>query len=302
VSSRAPSHLTADPGRRARIAWCLYDWGNSAFPAVILTFVFAAYFTRGVATDPVTGTAQWGWAISLSALAIAVFSPLLGAIADRGGRRLPWLMVFSVLCIGATAALWWVAPSPQWVVLALVLVGIANFGFELATVFYNALLPEIVAPSRIGRLSGWGWGLGYAGGLVCLVVVLVGFVQADPAPFGLDRAAGEHVRIAGPIAAAWFALFALPLFVCVPDRPRAGLAPLTAAREGIAQLVRTVRDVRHHRAALRFLIDGPLHPGSGGRLCRGAQSRLADQPLGPFCLGPGGGGFPQAHVADRLRC
>ncbi len=254
MSFQAPSSSPIDAGRRARIAWCLYDWGNSAFPSVILTFVFAAYFTRGVAADPVTGTAQWGWAISLSALAIAVFSPLLGAIADRGGRRLPWLMVFSVLCIGATAALWWVAPSPQWVVVALVLVGIANFGFELATVFYNALLPEIVAPSRIGRLSGWGWGLGYAGGLACLVLVLVGFVQADPAPFGLDRAAAEHVRIAAPIAAAWFALFALPLFIWVRDRPRAGLAPLTAAREGIAQLVRTIRGVRHHRAALRFLI------------------------------------------------
>ncbi len=249
-----PSRLPADGGRRARIAWCLYDWGNSAFPSVILTFVFAAYFTRGVAADPVAGTAQWGWAISLSALAIAVFSPLLGAIADRGGRRLPWLMAFSLLCIGATAALWWVAPSPQWVVGALVLVGIANFGFELATVFYNSLLPDIVAPSRIGRLSGWGWGAGYAGGLACLLLVLIGFVQADPAPFGLDRAASEHVRIAAPIAAAWFALFALPIFILVPDRPRAGLGSLTAAREGVAQLVRTVRGIRHHPAPLRFLI------------------------------------------------
>lgn len=246
VSTSAPT--------RARVAWCLYDWGNSAFPSVILTFVFAAYFTRAVAADPVTGTAQWGWAISLSALAIAVFSPLLGAVADRGGRRLPWLFVFSMLCIAATAALWWVAPSPQWVVLALVLVGIANFGFELATVFYNALLPEIVAPSRIGRLSGWGWGLGYAGGLVCLVLVLNGFVQADPAPFGLDRALAEHVRMAAPIAAAWFALFALPIFLLVPDRPHAGLTPMTAARQGIAQLARTLRGIRHHPDALRFLI------------------------------------------------
>ena len=95
--------LTGPAGRRARVAWCLYDWANSAFPAVILTFVFAAYFTRGVAADPISGTRAWGTAISLSALAIAVASPLLGAIADRGGLRKPWLAFFTALCVVATS-------------------------------------------------------------------------------------------------------------------------------------------------------------------------------------------------------
>ena len=246
--------LTGPAGRRARVAWCLYDWANSAFPAVILTFVFAAYFTRGVAADPISGTRAWGTAISLSALAIAVASPLLGAIADRGGLRKPWLAFFTALCVVATFALWWVAPSPDHVVQALVLLGIGNFAFELGIVFYNAMLPEIVAPSRLGRLSGWGWGLGYAGGLVCLVIVLVGFVQVAVPPFGLDAAQAEHVRMAGPVAALWMAVFAVPLFLWVPDRAATGVAPLTAMRDGMAQLVHTLRRINDYKGALRFLI------------------------------------------------
>ena len=239
---------------RARVAWCVYDWANSAFPAVILTFVFAAYFTRGVAADPIAGTRDWGTAISLSALAIAVASPVLGAIADRGGARKPWLAAFTVLCIVATLALWWVAPTPEHVVLALVLVGVGNFGFELGIVFYNAMLPEIVTPARLGRLSGWGWGLGYAGGLVCLVIVLFGFVQVEAPPFGLDKAAAEHVRAVGPISALWMAVFALPLFFWVPDRPRTRGSLWHAAREGLGQLVATVRQMHKYRDATRFLI------------------------------------------------
>jgi UMF1 family MFS transporter len=236
------------------VAWCLYDWANSAFPAVILTFVFAAYFTRGVAADPIAGTRDWGTAISLSALAIAVASPVLGAIADRGGARKPWLAVFTVLCIVATFALWWVAPSVDQVVLALVLVGIGNFGFELGIVFYNAMLPEIVPPARLGRLSGWGWGLGYAGGLVCLVIVLFVFVQVETPPFGLDKEAAEHVRAVGPISALWMAVFAVPLFIWVPDRLRTRIAPWRAAREGIAQLAATLRQMHKYRDATRFLV------------------------------------------------
>jgi UMF1 family MFS transporter len=193
--------LVPGADRRARMAWCLYDWANSAFPAVILTFVFAAYFARGVAVNPVQGTGLWSAAISLSTLAIAVVSPVLGAIVDRNGRRKPWLGIFSIICIGATAALWFVRPHPDAVLLALILIAVANFAFEVAYVFYNAMLPEICPKDRLGRLSGWSWGMGYAGGLVCLVIVLLGFVQADNLPFGLERESAEHIRIAAPIAA-----------------------------------------------------------------------------------------------------
>lgn len=245
---------SSDVGRGTRVVWCLYDWANSSFPAVILTFVFAAFFTRGVALNPVQGTGLWGSAITLSALAIAIASPVLGAIADRNGPRKPWLGVFTVLCVLATAGLWFVRPHPDSIMLALVLVAFGNFAFEIAIVFYNAMLPEICPESRLGRLSGWGWGLGYAGGLVCLVIVLFGFVQAEVPPFGLDRAAAEHVRISGPIAALWYAVFALPLFFLLPDRAGTGAGAAGAVREGFRQLAGTVRALKGRGAILRFLI------------------------------------------------
>ena len=164
---------------RGIVGWCFYDWANSAFPTVITTFVFAAYFTKAIAADEITGTAQWGYAISLSGLAVVVLAPLLGAVADFGGRRKPWIFAFTVLCAALTGLLWNAKPDAAFVLLALVLAGGANFAFEMAMVFYNAMLPDLTTQSRIGRLSGWGWGLGYAGGLVCLGVTLVALVQAE---------------------------------------------------------------------------------------------------------------------------
>ena len=118
-------------GKRAIFAWCFFDWANSAFPTVIITFVFAAYVTKVVAGDVELGTARWGTAVSISALFVAVLAPILGAIADRGGRRKPWIVLFTALCIAAGAALWGVGPDPVSLLLALVLVGLANAAFEL---------------------------------------------------------------------------------------------------------------------------------------------------------------------------
>jgi UMF1 family MFS transporter len=240
--------------RRAVAAWCIYDWANSAFPTVITTFLFSAYFTSAVAADAAAGTAQWGHANSLAALVIAIAGPVLGAIADQGGRRKPWLFALSLMSILATAALWWVRPVPEDVALALVAVVVATIGFELAVTFYNAMLPELVPHSHLGRVSGWSWGLGYAGGLACLLLSLLLFLRPDPSPFGLDRAAAEHVRAAAPFAALWFALFATPLFLLTPDRRAAGLALPLAIRRGLADLRETLRQIRRHRNIARFLL------------------------------------------------
>jgi UMF1 family MFS transporter len=240
--------------RRAQIAWCLYDWANSAFPTVIVTFVFSTYFATAVAENPVEGAAAWGRAVAGSALIIAVLSPIFGAIADANGRRKPFLFAFSGLCAVATACLWFVRPSPADVTFALILFVIANAAFEIGTVFYNAMLPGLVTPERIGRLSGWGWGLGYAGGLVCLVVVLLAFVQADPPPFGLDKAAAEHVRASAPFAALWFCIFAAPAFVLVPDAKSEGIGLGAATRRGLATLAGTIRRARSFRNIGRFLV------------------------------------------------
>jgi MFS transporter, UMF1 family len=248
--------MSASFDRRAVAGWCLFDWANSAFPAVITTFVFATYFTQGVASDPITGTAQWGHALAVAGLIIALLSPVLGSVADLTGQRKAWLAAFAALNVVAVASLWFVRPSPDSVWLALVGIAAATVAFEIACVFYNALLPDLAPPSHIGRISGWGWGLGYLGGIVCLAVVLVAFVQAEVPAFGLDKATAEHVRAAAPFSALWYALFALPLFFWVREPAGKTLALAEAVRRGVIDLRTTLSTLSRpdHRGMAWFLL------------------------------------------------
>ena len=238
---------------RALFSWCLFDWANSAFPTVITTFVFATYFTTAVAESTITGTVAWARGQSLAALVIALLAPVLGTIADHGGRCKPWLVASTGLCVVACVCLWFTEPDSSDVTWALTFVVLGTVGFEIGMVFYNALLPEIAPPGRVGRLSGWGWGLGYAGGLACLCVALVGFVQNDTPWFGLAAGTAEPVQATALLVAAWFALFSLPLFLWTPDRP-SGERTLQALRNGLATLVVTLRNICHHAQTARFLL------------------------------------------------
>jgi len=252
-----PSFQQREPrpvGRRAQISWALYDWAGNAFATVILSFVFSAYFTRAVAETPEAGTSLWGTTIAIASIAVALMAPIAGAVADQGGPAKPWLAMCTVLCVGATAGLWFVEPAASAVLLALILVGIGQFGFEMSFVFYNSMLPRLVPSHQMGRLSGWGWGLGYIGGLVILSVALFGFIRVETPPLGLDKDTAEHVRIVGPLAACWFAVFALPLFLWTPDRAATRQSPGTMLRQGVRQLVQTFRRIRSHANTFRFLI------------------------------------------------
>jgi UMF1 family MFS transporter len=240
--------------RLGQASWALFDCASSAFSAVIITFIFATYFSQGIAVDKATGTAQWGWALSASGIAIALLSPALGAIADAGGRRKPWLFAFASVAVIGCFVLWYARPDPGYVIFTLVVVVIANTALEVAGMFYNAMLPEIVSRDYLGRLSGWAWGLGYAGGLVCLILVLFAFVQPEQPLLGLDKAQAEQVRITGPLVGAWLALFSLPLLLFTPDRKSAGLPYGEAVRRGFAQLRRTIADMRRYRQIGLFLL------------------------------------------------
>lgn len=234
--------------------WRLFDWANSPFPTVIVTFVFSAYYVQAVADDPVTGNSWWSAAVAISAICIALLSPPLGAIADQTGRRKPWLAAATSVTVLSTSMLWFVAPEAEWLLLGAILIIIANVGFEIGMVFYNSMLPDLAPPERIGRVSGEAWALGYAGGLVCLVVALLFFVQAETPPFGLDKAEIEHVRVVALIVAVWIAVFSLPTFLLTPDRPRTNLPMGKAAKAGIKQLIQTLKNVRQFPDVTRYLI------------------------------------------------
>ncbi len=232
------------PNKRSLFSWCLYDWANSAFTTVIVTFVFATYFAKSVAVDPVSGAAQWGFANSASAVIIAILAPVLGSIADKGGRRKPWIFAFTALSVVLTAGLWFVEPDQSFILLALLLVVFANVGFEMAIVFYNAMLPDIAAKPMIGRVSGWAWGLGYFGGLGCLVIILTMF----------DTSSMVQIRATSVLVAVWFALFSIPLFLFTTDNPSNGLAVGEAVRGGLKTLKETLGNVRQHGDIVRFLV------------------------------------------------
>lgn len=239
--------------RRAVAAWSLYDFANSAFTTLVVTFIYSRYFVQGVAPDETTGTALWTWGVlAPTALAVALLSPVLGALADRTGTRKRALALTTTVCVVLTALLFLPQRGDVWLAVGLVLV--ANVAFELGGVFYNAFLPEIATPERIGRVSGLGWALGYVGGLICLALALV-VVMPETPPFGLDKASGEHVRVTTLLVAGWYALFSLPLFLTLREpAPSAAAGSRGVVRETFGALATTFRDLRRYREIVRFLV------------------------------------------------
>ncbi|HEX6959616.1 MAG TPA: MFS transporter [Ferrovibrio sp.] len=249
--------------RRARLSWAMFDWANQPYFTVITTFIFAPYFTSKVIGDPIQGQSLWGFTQSLSAALVALGAPFLGAIADAGGRRKPWLIVFQALLAFGCALLWLAQPNePQ--VLPLVLLGLvlANIAAEYSITFNNALLPGLETPDRVGWLSGLGWGMGYVGGMIALIGILIvsqpeliGIVPPEgEVLLGLRRADFEAERITGPATALWLIVFVLPMFLFTPDRKGSGQPFGRVVRNGIARVIGTVRHVRRYGNLLRFLI------------------------------------------------
>ena len=238
--------------RRTLAAWAMFDWANSAFATLVVTFVYATYFTTAIAADEVTGTAQWSRAVGLSGVLVAVLAPPLGALADRSGRRLTCLGVCTLVCCVASAGMTGVHPDLAWAgLMALSLFVVANVAFELSTVFYNAFLPELAPAERVGRLSGWAWGLGYAGGLLSLVLALAVLAREQPL-FGISTEAGLNYRAVCLLAAGWFALFSLPLFVFAPRQPSES-RPASPRMGAYRELSRAFGRLRHYPDVTRLL-------------------------------------------------
>jgi len=205
------------PERGHVVAWAFWDWGSAAFNAVVTTFVFTVYITGSAFGDKDVISAQLGWALAIAGFLIAVLAPVTGQRSDTSGRRKFWLGVNTFIVVGLTAAMFFVEASPAFLLLGLFLVAAGNVFFEFAGVNYNAMLAQVSTPRTIGKVSGFGWGMGYLGGIVLLLIVYFGFIKPEVGLFGVTSENGLAVRVTMLISAAWFGLFALPVLLRVPE-------------------------------------------------------------------------------------
>lgn len=245
-----PRNGTLPPaGRKELLAWCLYDFANSSFTTLIITVAYSVYFVQVVARDLGGATAErvWFWGYAISMLAAALLSPPLGALADARAAKRPFLIASTLACIVCTALLFFVEQGD--VGLGLLLFGLANIAFELGFLFCSAFLVEITTLATMGKISGYGWGLGYAGGLASLALAYP-FIAGGFADDNLAR-----YRASFAVTAGFFLVASLPTLVWLRERavPQPSSAGASAWRDAFARLAATARTIARYRDLLWFL-------------------------------------------------
>ncbi|MBV8798196.1 MAG: MFS transporter [Alphaproteobacteria bacterium] len=248
-----------------QVSWAMYEWARNPYVLVITIYLFAPYFANEVVGGGVRGQGLTGAIQSYSGIIIAVLAPFLGAIADNGGRRKPWIALYTVLMAAAMLPMWFAMPhSTGWQLFFVgALIAAANVAFEFSAVFHNSLLPTIASPRGVAGLSGLGLALGNGAGIILLLFMLIAFSLPGNVPWsfipahplwGVDQAAHEPERLSGPLCAIWLIVFSVPLFLFTPDRPSTNLPLHRAMIEGVKSVIRTVRSLRHYRNVGWYLL------------------------------------------------
>jgi len=236
-------------------AWCLFDFASSSYTTLIVTVVFAVYFREVVVgADDNRGDQLWGFANFLAMFVVALTSPLLGAIADEAGRRKTLLVLTTLQTIGATSLLYFAMPGR--ITFSIVVYIVATVGFEAGYVFYNSFLPDVSTPATIGRISGWGWGIGFVGGLAALGLCYP-WIASDlrDAAGALVPRAVEDRRVSFLLVAAFYLVFACPVFFGLHERPgRSGRSLLQLAGHGLQRVGQTLRRLREYREVGKFVL------------------------------------------------
>ncbi len=235
----------------------MYDFANQPFTTIILTFVYSTFFTDFIASNPEHGAVLWGRAVTICSIVIAALSPLMGAIADSGGYRKVFLIFWTWVCVFFSFLLYF--PLQGQIFEALLFFCIANIGFEMGGIYLNAYLPEIAPKEKIGRISGYGWSLGYIGGLLALGISFIIFIQPENAyiPFTnylLNKDTGQHIRIINIFIALWFLIFSIPTFLFVKDTNKYKKISFSLIRNSFKKLVSTFNDIKKYNNIVKFLI------------------------------------------------
>ena len=262
----------ADISARKKIwGWWFFDWASQPYNTLILTFIFGPYFAKvvtelllesGMGADEAKAQAQayWGYGLTISGVLIAVLAPVLGAIADSTGRRMPWVWVFSIMYVVGAYALWYTAPAEFNVTRTLIFFGIGLIGMEFATIFTNAMLPTLGSKEELGKISGSGWAFGYIGGVIALAIMLLLFqagasgktMLGIPPVLGLDPATGADTRAVGPLTAIWYVVAMIPFFLWVREKPDPNHEPHDVST-ALGNLWRTIISLPSHPSLLSYL-------------------------------------------------
>ncbi len=262
--------MTEISARKRIWGWFFFDWASQPYHTLLVTFVFGPYFagvaaeyfvTSGLDSQAAGARAQsiWSLCLTVTGLLIGFGAPILGALADTTGKRVPWIAVFSMMYVLGAGALWWTLPDGSGMWFGLIAFGFGFVGAEYALIFINSQLPDLGPPEEIGKISGSGFAFGYAGGLLALAIMLLLFVEQgngktllglDPA-FGLDADRKEGTRLVGPFVAGWYAVFMIPYFLWVRDTPRN--RPSGTVTEAFALLGKLLRSLRHRISLSAYL-------------------------------------------------
>jgi MFS transporter, UMF1 family len=250
--------------RRMVVAWALWDWGSSAYSAVITSFVFGPYIVRGVVGDGqpggLTANTWLGIANAAAGFLVAAIAPVTGQRADAGGHRKRSLAIWSGLVIAVMLGMFTVKNDPSYLWIGLVLLAAGAVFQEFAVVSYNAMLPQVSTPETIGRVSGFGWAMGYFGGIFLLLICYVGFIAPEVGWFGVTSAGGLNIRAVVVFSALWFAIFAIPVLVAVPEKPPGPKRRRVNFFASYGLLVNDIKALfRRDRNAVRFLIASALY-------------------------------------------
>ena len=234
------------------LGWCFYDFANSPFTTIVVTFIYSAYFASGIVGDEAMGQVYWGNAITVCAIIIALLSPIMGAAADQGGYRKTFLLFWTWICIIFSVLLFF--PKSGNIYSALILFGIANIAFEMGCVFCNAYIPDISNSNNMGKISGYGYAFGYLGGLLALVFGLFTIALPETPMFGISLVDGENYRAMNLLVALWFFIFSLPTFLWLDKDNRKKKLNSNLIKDSFNQLRNTFKDIRKIKNTVRFLI------------------------------------------------
>lgn len=269
----------AEISQKKRVwGWMFFDWASQPYNTLVLTFIFGPYFAQIVSNDLISGgmgaeaakaqaQTYWGWGLTIIGVFIAVLAPVLGAFADNSGRRMPWIWLFSIMYVVGAYGLWWATPPSFSILWVLVAFGIGMIGMEFATIFTNAILPELGTKEQIGRISGSGWAFGYWGGVLALIIMLlllaeneqgVTLIGIEPI-FGLDPAMREGTRSVGPLTAIWYAVFMIPFFLWVREVRRPPLQTGFGVSLAVKELMITIRKLPATSSLFAYLVSSMFY-------------------------------------------